>query len=340
MHRLFLLAVPLGLSLLAGCQDGGASVWSWWGLPEGSGSSPFQAGGLFEAQAFAHKVSVDVGVPRSFVELALVGTDQPTSCEAYSLWLQRLGDLQGYVDDVLATPSAERPANDEWIGYVCQEIDAAARDSFGGDGRYRAMHLLLEITPGDVPDSGLFRPAAPGADGGWGGAELLVSGTHVSRTYERSRHGEDILPSTSSGTWRDQDLDPATRCEVILGGLASEWAEGREDYPDRSSVVLQAATQRYYHAHTDQEVLPTAQGEDLDIGVSAPGWSDAGTSAVTFDVTAFGAVSRVPEGFPYDRLLLSTRNHDVSAEPCPSLGRYASMVWPELAGLPDYRDDR
>lgn len=334
-----LLLVALGL---VGCGNDGAWVQTWWGpLDVGEGESPFPPGGAYQVQGFAHRTSTDpalTGEPaRDLVSVVFVGADQEVSCAAYSTYLSEIASLQGYVDDVLALSPSERPPS--WVPYVCQEIRGAAREAFGGEGVYRAGHVLIEVTGGQAPSDGVFRAAVRGGDdAAFEGGELLAPGQYVSRLYERSQHGEGILPDAGGGgsaPWQapDQDIDPADLCGTLLATLVEEAERDRDDYPDRTSMALQAASHRYYHHYKSQETIEI-RGSELPLGVSLPEWDTVADQGGTAEVTLFGQISRVPDIFPYQQQLLSTQGAGLGVEACPALSETVGLVWPEVAGLP------
>ena len=346
MHRKTLPLSLLAALALTGCGNDGVWMQTWWGpLDAGDGESPFPPGGAYQVQGFVHRTATDPAVSgsdaRELLEVILVGADQDVSCDAYSRFMLDVAALQEYVDEVLALSPPTRPQN--WVSYVCQELDGAARDSFGADGVYRAVHALLEVTGDAAPTDGVFRAAVPGADGSiFEGGELLTPGSYTSRIFERSQHGEGILPdSGGAGTapWQDptQDIDPADLCPTLLGVLLDDLDRNRETYPDRAAVALQAATHRYYHHYKSQENI-SIKGQERPLGVALPQWSIAADQGADVELTLFGQVSRAPDIFPYQQVLVSTQAETVPLTPCPRLSDVAGMVWPEVAGLPGAPD--
>jgi hypothetical protein len=341
MHRSLVISLVL-CALGAGCGNDGVWLQTWWGpIDAGDGGSPFPPGGAYQVQGFVHRVSTDPTTTgtaaRDLVEVVLVGADQDVSCDAYSRFMLDTSDLQSYVDEVLSLAPADRPPS--WVSYVCQELGGAARDAFGGEGVYRATHMLLDVTNDAAPADGVFRAAVPGSGGQFfQGGELLTPGTYVSRIFERAQHGEGILPpsgGSGSAPWQDPavDIDPADLCGALFIELLSDLEEGREAYPDRASMALQAANHRYYHHYKSQETI-SIKGTDRPLGVSLPQWQIAAERGADVSVTLFGQVSRVPGIFPYQQVLVSTQGESVALAPCPRLGDVAGMVWPEVPGLP------
>lgn len=340
----------LAACLLAGCGNDGAWIQTWWGPTDpGTGESPFPPGGTFQVQGFVHRVSTSAEATgtdaRDLLEVVLVGAEQDVSCDAYRRYLGDVSATQAWVDDLLSRPEADWPT--QWLPYVCQELRGAAAEAFGDGGTYRAVHVLAEVTGGAVPADGVFRAAEPGSDPeAFGGGELLVPGSMVTRVYERSQHGDGILPKNSGGDdapWRraclstegttECDIDPDRDCAGYLTQLVDDWRAGRTKYPDRASVALQAASHRYYHHYKDQDVIQI-RSQDRPLGMVLPAWDGVGTSDVDVELTIFSQVSRTPSIFPYQQMLISTQAATVPLTECPELGDTAGMVWPEVAGLP------
>ena len=334
MNRFSLLLLAFS-TLAMGCGNDGVLLQTWWGPIDVEGEdSPFPPGGSYRVQGLAHRVQTTSETGnRDLVEVILVGAEQDVSCDAYTRFLYDVREIQAYVDEVRALGSDE-PAS--WKDYVCQELEGAARGAFGGEGVYRAIHSLLDVSNGSAPEDGIFRAAAEGGGGdGFGGAELLTPGSYVSRLYERSRHGEGILPDSAGGgssPWQESDLDPATDCESLLVTFIQDAENGNTRYPDRDSMALQAATNRYYHHYKSQEVI-SIKGQDRPLGLVVADWGNAGVSEATAEVTLFGQVSRVQDIFPYQQVLLSTQSAGVSLEPCDGLDEVTGLVWPEVPGL-------
>jgi len=339
LTRLSLLAAG---ALLMGCGNAGVWLQTWWGpLDTGPEQSPFPPGGAYQVQGFVHRVSTDPALTgeaaRDLVEVMLVGADQDVSCDAYTRYLLDVAEVQSYLAEVLALSPANRPP--DFRSYACQELDGAARDAFGGTGVYRAVHTLLEITGNVGPSDGVFLASPEGGSGAdFEGAELLGPGSYVTRIFERSQHGEGILPEQSGGsaTWQvgpERDIDPAEDCVNLLGALVEDWDTDRERYPDRASVALSAATHRYYHHYMTQETIEI-KGAERPLGVVLPAWTTAAEQGADVELTLFGQVSRVPPLFPFQQVLVSTQGETVPLTPCPRLSEVAGMVWPELHGLP------
>ena len=155
MHRTLLFSLIL-CALGSGCGNNGVWLQTWWGpLDAGEGESPFPPGGAYQVQGFVHRVETDPVITgsaaRDLVEVVLVGADQDVSCDAYSRFMLEANELQQYVDEVLSLEPAARPQS--WVSYVCQELGGAARDAFGGEGVYRAVHALLDVSNGAAPSS-------------------------------------------------------------------------------------------------------------------------------------------------------------------------------------------
>ncbi len=350
MTRLTPSLLALCVCLLTGCGNDGVWMQTWWGPTDsGQGDSPFPPGGSFQVQGFAHRVATDTAVTgvaeRDLIEVVLVGATQDVSCDAYRRYLSEVAELQRWVDDLLASPAEDWPSS--WVPYVCQELRGAASDAFGDGGAYRAIHVLAEVTGGAAPSDSVFRAAVPGSDEDvFGGGELLIPGSMVSRVYERSQHGDGVLPQNSGGDdapWRraclsqdgttECDIDPARDCAGYLSRLAEDWQEGRTTYPDRASMALQAANHRYYHHYKAQENIQI-RGADRPLGMLLPDWDQAADGGAAVELTLFAEVSRAPAIFPYKQMLLSSQAETVPLTACPELSETVGMVWPEVLGLP------
>ncbi len=335
-----LAATAVVASLIAGCAVEGTAVQSWWGPVETAGTNAsFASGGTFAAGGLVHSFTTqNNGAERDYLGVVLVGQeDGPASCSVYVDFLRRMEAAQEYLEEVvLADP---RPPADEWSQYLCQSIRGASVEAFGRDGAYRAVHALLDVTGGGVSESGIFRPAPLAAEETeYPGAEVLTeAGTYVGRVYERSRHGDGILPS-GEVPGRDSDVDPISGCATIAQALLDELDRGRDDYPDRWSLALQAGTHRYYHHHTSQEQIQLDAGDPLEVGITLPGWASAGVDGAPGGFTFFGQVARAPELFPYEQILLSSQSSPLEFVSCPLLSQHVGLVWPEILGTPDWAD--
>jgi len=360
------LLVFLGAVVGLGCQTEESVLQAWWGpLDQGNGELRFDNGGSFTVSGLVHRVDVLVdedsvgddddsagddddsaedssggnqslvGVARSYLQVVLVGAEVPVSCSVYADYLQSVKQQQDYIQSVLAASELDRPDSEDWRNYVCQSLDGAALHAFRSEGRYRAIHLLLDVTDSTGPTGGLFRPSerVDAVAGTYGGAEALSGGNYVSRFYERDRHGGGILPQGGDGPWIAEDIDPTQSCGAILDALIEEIATERADYPDRSSVALQSANHRYYHLATGEEEVSLEGADVLDLGVTIPDWSVAATDGADVQVTLFGQVSRAPTIFPYSQLLVSSLGQAVPLEPCSELTETLPLVWPEAPGI-------
>ena len=332
--RVALAVVALVFVATSGCTEADGHLQSWWGpLDSVGGGTPFSSGGQFGVTGFGHRVITDSAPARDLLSVALVGAAEPVSCSMYASYLGEVAALQDYLEEVLASPEEERPDPTDLYAYICQGVEGAANEAFGGNGSYRAVHALLDVSDGG-PSSGLFRAAPPGADGAeYPGGELLGPSLMVSRVYERSRHGQDILPEGGDGAWHATDIDPIQSCPLVLAQLIEDLEEGRDAYPDRASVVLQAGTHRYYHHYTSQEEIALEEGTPLQVAVAMGGWEQMASSGADLVATLFGRTSRAPDTFPYSQILLSTRTNPVHVEPCADLTTTLPLVWPEVEAL-------
>ena len=334
------VAVWLLLAGLWGCaEQSSEQLQSFWGpLDSGNGQLRFDDGRAFGVTGLVHEVELrgavlESGEDRRLLEVVLVGGDLPVSCSVYSEFLRKVELQQTYIDDVFAAPADERPEQEDLVAYVCQDVGAAALEAFGNSGSYRALHALLDLADG--PQDDLFRPSPLPAEGQFFGADVLAPGHFVSRIYERSLHGEAILPDGGEGPWTDEDVDPVSSCVTVLTKLLEEREAGRTEYPDRDSIGLQAANHRYYHHDPPDEVV-TLQGATqpfLNVGLTLPGWDRVAALGGNLDVTLFGRLSRAPEIFPYSELLVSSLGTPIPVEACPSLRAHLPLVWPELPGV-------
>ena len=332
--RVTLATAVLLLTALSGCSEPDGRLQSWWGpLDSVDGGTPFSSGGQFGVTGFGHRVITDSVPARDLLGVALVGGTETVTCSLYASYLDEVAALQDYVQEVLALPEDQQPPRQDLYAYVCQGIEGAAIEAFGGDGSYRAVHALLDVSDGG-PSSGLFRPAPPGTDGvAYPGGALLVPSSVVTRVYERSRHGEEILPEGGDGAWHATDVDPIASCPLIFDQLLKDREEGRTDYPDRASVALQAGTHRYYHHYTSQEEIDLAAGTPLQVAFAMGGWEQMASSGADLVATMFGRTSRAPDTFPYSQILLSTRTSSVRVQPCADLTANLALIWPEVEAL-------
>ena len=353
--------VVLGLlvaSSLCGCGGTGDFVYTIWG-PIDTGDGPEDVNyiwgdpGGIEVTAFAHQpvVSGTDGVNRDFLEVVLVSAAQPVTCDAYTEYLSAVQSIQDYIDEVESATTETVPSTADWHEYVCQYTHGAALRAFGGTSSYRAVHALTLVdpaNPGGAPASGLFGPRqtvspdleGPGSRffGAEAFAELAGAGvqdpmwTYVSRTYERSSHGEDILPDTEEGAlWHDEDPNPITWCGSLLSQFEEEVDRPVNLYPDTAAKALQAATHRYYHVYTTQAGMNVGNsGEEEPIGLTLPGWSEMSTAGGELALTIIGKTSRAPQRMPFENIGVTTRSDRISVQPCPGLSPYVRTVWPEL----------
>jgi hypothetical protein len=214
--------------------------------------------------------------------------------------------------------------------YVCGELAAISQELFGDEGRYRALHVLVDVSAGG-PVDGTFRPAPPGDPAPeYAGAELLQPGTFVSRLYERSPHGAGLLPYGTAEV--SAEFDPVASCETIANALLQDALNGSDTYPDRYAIPLQTATHRWYHQYTDQETIEIG-GQNRPVGLTLPNWATAATEGADADVSLYGAESRAPISFPYGQVFLSTQPTPLPLEACPDLTSVVGVLWAELGNL-------
>jgi len=318
-----------------GCGADATVLGTWWWPsldPADTAQTGLDGGRGFPVQGFAVRQETTSDPSRNLLGVMLVGSDTAVSCAAYSGYLNSLADTQRWFDIVWPMDDPARPTNAQILGYVCQEIQSASREAFGGNGAYRALHLLLDISGGG-PASGEFRAATKGAAADeLGGAELLSPSTYVARLYERSVHGEGLLPARGE-FGNAGDFDPLASCPAILSSLL----DNNSHLPDPDVPALNAAAHRYYHHYESQDSLPFMRADDSEIEVVNAVWS--GEYAQLAEIggnlspTAFLEVAGAVDAFPYDKLLLSTQANRIPIEACPSLGDSFGFVWSEVPEL-------
>ena len=322
---------------LAGCSSSGTALGTWWWPsldPADVTQTNVDGGRGFNVQGFAVAAETS-GIPaRSLLGVMLVGSEQEVSCSSYAAYLDTLAETQLWFESVSALrfDDPERPTNAQILGYVCQNILAASREAFGGDGSYRALHLLLDVSGGG-PGSGEFRAASKGsAAEALGGAELLGPSTYVGRLYERAVHGADLLPDIAVGS-NAGDLDPIASCPAIFNTLLA----GSDHLPDAAVPVLNTAAHRYYHDFESQESLPFRLPDNtvIDVvnAVVTPDYGQLGQVGGRLSPTAFLEVEGAVDSFPYEQLLVSTQANAVDVQSCPQLGEALPFVWSELQEL-------
>jgi hypothetical protein len=330
----------VGLLVLGGlgCGDDSTVLGTWWWPsldPDDVDQKGLDGGRGFEVRGYATRVLTSSEPARDLLAVMLVGSDSPASCSSYAAYLSSLAQTQLWFDSVvaLAQDDAERPSNAQILGYVCQSIQGAGREAFGSDGAYRALHLIMDLSAGGPAVSGEFRAATKGAAAAdLGGAELLSPSTYVGRLYERSVHGEELLPDLALNG-NAGDLDPLAACPAIFSSLL----DPSEDLPDSAVPVLNAAAHRYYHAFKGEDSLPFSlrDGSTLNVlnGVVSRDFGQLAESGGELSPTVFLDVAGAVDSFPYNQLLLSTQANPVAIEACPELADVLPFVWSELTEL-------
>ena len=329
----------LCLSLLmgTGCSSDAVAVGTWWGpLPEVASQVPFEGGRGFAVKGFATRFQTPSSPVSDLTWVALVGAEAPVSCAGYAAYLGQITDIQTTFEELdgLADDDPAKPSTAELFGYVCQGIQGASREAFGGDGKYRAVHLLLDTTDGGPGESGRFEPAQLGDDPEtYAGAHLIAPSTYVARYYERSVHGDGLLP-TAFNTGNAGDYNPLSSCPAILNRLL----EGSENLPDKDVPVLNAAAHRYYHQYTNEPTLPfqLAQGGapvDVPTGIVAENYDQLASSGGELGATLFLDVDGAVGSFPFEQVLLGTKTSFVGVEPCSELSEVIPIAWAELEEL-------
>lgn len=330
------LAFLLLLSFLySACEVDTTHVGTWW-VSEAqtpSDESYTDSGFGIRMRGLATRSLAGENNDHDLLSLVLLEAPQGGSCSAYARYLTQLRDLQIWYDEVVALPADDpaRPSNAVVIGHVCQEINGAARAAFGGDGRFRALHYLMDMKDGAPVSSGEFRAAALGDEAGsLQGAELLTDtdGTEfVARYYERMPHGDGILPDNELALSATA-LDPVAACPLFFSNLV----ESGGDLPDGAVPVLQGASHRYYHGFRGQESWPIG-GEDVPNALVAPTFSQLGLVGGEIRSTAIVRAAGTVDAFPYDVVMLSSRNDPVPVDACPELEEVLPFIWSEYAPL-------
>ena len=323
------IAAPFCFALL-GCGAIDGNMHTYWG-PDGTveGLTTLTQGAELSVQGLVTRTLIDSGGPLEFLEVVLVESETPVNCSMYTAWMEQVAALQDFVIEVFEQPEEDRPA--AWEDYLCQELSGSSRDIFGGDGSYRALHALLNTTGGG-PDGDLFRPASPGDTVNFLGGNLVASqrDRYVGRLYERSKHAAGILPESANNSFEATDISPIEGCLGVVAGLVQDLESGRDAYPDRNSLALQAATHRWYHHADDRTTVRLNEGGDLAVGITFPDWKQAATTDGLLTATVFQSVARAPEEFPYEYVLLTTKGRQVDMAACTALSTFAPLVWPEV----------
>ncbi len=338
------ISLSLVLSCLPSCAPESTVLGSWW-WPAIDPAHDLDGGYGVRVRGYATRVSTDTLPSRDYLGLMFVSSDSPTSCSAYAGYLSSLAETQRWFDEVTSpeVSSDERPSNAQILGYVCQSIAEASLEAFGGDGSYRALHAIMDLSDGGPLATGEFGAAPKGAAAAqFGGAELLTSSTYVARLYERTVHGEGILPDLSSDG-NAGDFDPLAACPAIFSNLL----DNNSAIPDGQVPVLNAAAHRYYHHYRSQATLcwPTRESgaepctgfDERDLNVSnaivARDYGDLATLGGEVSPSVFLEVAGAVDSFPYEQVLVSTQAEPVAVEACPELGDVLPFIWPELASL-------
>jgi hypothetical protein len=324
----------LSTCLVVGCTAAEGNLQTYWG-PDGSadGRTTLTPGEELVVTGLVTRLITTSEPQLDFVEVVLVEAETPVTCSMYGVWMEQVAALQEYAADIYALSEDQRP--EDWQSYVCQELAGAARDVFGGDGSYRALHALLNATGGG-PEGDLFRPASPGDTSGlYLGGNLAASqrDRYVGRLYERGKHASGILPSSADSSWEGSDISPIDGCGGVISVLARELDEARTTYPDSNSLALQAATHRWYHHADDRSSVGLDEGGQLAVGITFPNWQEAATTDGVLSATVFQSVARAPDTFPYEYVLLTTKGRQIEVEACTRLNDFAPLVWPEVEQL-------
>jgi MYXO-CTERM domain-containing protein len=310
-----LLAIVFGLALirrrrrgaaaallLAGCPGGAGTLTPYWGTLAGDGA----------AADFAAGSSRDAAIHRDESEGAThLAVVDAAGCDAYAAFLAQVAATRAALSDGLGSGDAAT-----WAGWVCQDVAGAARDAFGGEGAFSALHVLTESAPGERA-----RPAWVGAapDGSEAEAAFdgfsMPAGTYVAGALQRTVADRGLLPDTALVP----DDDGAARflCQArVQAILASDRPVGEP--PGRfATEAIAAAFDRFDHQFVfDAE----ARGEDggaTPIGLTH---GDGGFDLLTF--------ARVPDAEIAGAQHVAVRAEAASEEVCDGLGTALDLLWP------------
>ena len=316
-----LALVALALLVLPACGPQDVDeLRAWWGTFDEAGAvADFEAGPVFPVGGLIHLLPESGTGGRDLAQVILVGADVPSSCSIYAGFLDEVASIQAGLDELATTAAAE-----DLAGWLCQEVRGAAIESFGAEGSYRAVHTLLDISPGAEPPDDRFAPAVGGLEPAQpsGGEALLWPGTFVTRAWELGLHGAGILPPAEEGSGSGESCEDRTAALLRADpGLV---------LPDAGAVSLAGPANRYYHRWTFEPSVEQSDGSSLPVGVRLPGFRSAGSGGGSVELTAFGQVTGAPTDFGYEQVLFSSEGQSIPLEPCQSLDAALPVLWPEL----------
>jgi MYXO-CTERM domain-containing protein len=317
------MAPALGL-LLLGCSGpvGPVSVQTWWGGQDSDEDVFFEAGGAFDAVALSSSFEADGSL---WVEVALVGAE--VDCVGYGNYRSRAADITVEIAAALADPDTRLGAVEDVVGLACQELDGAAREAFGWDGSYRALHLLAR---GDGDGSFLPSSAAPV---GPVLSELPQDGFFASRYVEWGGLGAGLLPGG------DGSESGYEACVGRLTNVFQAWDAGElGDVPSEAMAAWGLSGRRAEHHDPALEEVSHEEGSSSPVGVFFGGWSGPSSPGATLRVTSFVGLQDVPEGVDFARAALGVEAGS-ALESCPDLAGSEVAVWPE-PGLVGQGDER
>ena len=317
------LALTLLLVLPACAPEDPDLLRAWWGsFDDGGAATDFEAGPSFPVGGLIQLLPEAATGGRDLAQVVLAGADVPASCSIYAGFLAEVASIQATVDEAVV----EDPGSaGSYAGWICQEVRGAAIESFGAEGSWRAVHALLDISPGAGPTDDRFVPAVGGLEPvePAGALSLVEPGTFVTRAWQAGRLGDGMLSGESDGGWDEQS------CEDRALALLQD--DPGPLLPDRRGVALAASANRYYHRWTFEPSVEQPDGSTLPVGVRLPEFRSAGSGGGNVELTVFGQLSGAPEDFDYDQVLFSSEGREIPLEPCQDLDAALDLLWPELA---------
>jgi len=307
-------------TVLGGCTfDSTLRVQTWWGAADSTEDLFFEAGGGFDA----------VGLSSSFqsggatwTELTLVGGPEGVDCATYAAFRGAAAGAMSELAAELADPAARTGTAENVGGLLCQRVEGAAREAFGWEGTFQALHVLARTER--PPPDGHLMPAEGGA--------LPADGFYVGRYVERGGLGAGLVPD---GDGAEAPYD-ACVSRVMEAFRATD--AGELDTTSSGEVAAWAlAGRRGEHHDPAREEVAHEAGGTSPVGLVLPNWSGPSEPGDAVDVTGFVTLADAPEGVAFERAALGTSDPG-ALEACPALAGSESFVWPEAASLPEGGD--